>query len=97
MEQSVDFRSALLVQKPPMAGIPTDLNSLMTCKIILMKPKQNKNLVEEKALLETVYKEMWVSKHMYVRIYACTHIFIQAQVCNSILSTYRQAKQHTFN
>lgn len=93
----MDFRSALLVPKPSMAGIPTDLNSLMTCKIILMKPNQNKNIVEEKALLETVFKEMWVSKHMYVPIHVCTHIFIQAQVCISTLTTYRQAKQHTFN
>lgn len=80
-----------------MAGIPTDLNSPVTCKIILLKSKQNKNLVEEKAQLETVYKEMWVSKHTYVYIHVCIHIFIQAQVCISTLSTYRQAKTHTFN
>lgn len=74
---------------------PTDLNGLMTCKIILIKPNQNKNLVEEKAVLETVYKEMWVCKHMYVYTHVCIHIFIQAQVCIPTLSTYRQAKQHT--
>lgn len=89
MESPVGFRSGLLVQKPSMAGIPTDLNRLMTCKIILMKPNQNKTLVEEKALLETVYEEMWVSKHMYVYIHVGVYIFIQARACISTLSAYR--------
>lgn len=54
-----------------------------------MKPNQNKTLVEEKALLETVYEEMWVSKHMYVYIRVGVYVFIQARACISTLSTYR--------
>lgn len=92
MECSVGFRSGLLVQKPSIAGIPTDLKQSndMQNNINETKPKQNQNkyLVEEKALSETVYKEMWVSKDMYVYIHVCVHIFIQAQVCISALSTY---------
>lgn len=71
------FGVHLLVQNPFLAGLPIDLKSNDTQNNINEKKKPS---LQDRTLLDTLHKKMWMCKHVHVYIHIWIHIFICARV-----------------
>lgn len=87
------FGARLLVQNPFLAGLPIDLKSNDDTQNNINEKK--KPSLQDRTLLDTLHKEMWMCKHVHVYIHIWIHIFY---MCTSLflhwVPTYRKNYTH---